>query len=78
MILYLRKEPTPDKIVISSHNKRPHVNMDVVAYHDRDCTDFEGRFPWFYTDTKPRTNCKIVTLNCYVYTAVWLPPLPRL
>lgn len=74
ILRYLRKEPTNDTILKAYAPKARRY--DVVAYGDSKAeTAPVARWPWFYTDSKPRKGRRTVTLNCFTYAAVWLPDL---
>lgn len=69
--LYLRREPTTDPVTLA-HDPDAARRRDVVAYSDPACTIRKGRWPWHHS-TKPRRNCRTVTLNCFRWAAHWLP-----
>ncbi|MET3139848.1 hypothetical protein AAKU61_004230 [Undibacterium sp. GrIS 1.2] len=37
--------------------------LDTVIYKDKECTQFFGRFPWYFIKN-PRRNSKLITLDC--------------
>ena len=74
--LYLRREPTTDDVLLRMAPKAR--KLDVQTYRDAACTNPIARWPWHYSQGKPRRNCRTVTVNCYRWQAVWLPDLaPR-
>lgn len=83
--VYLRREPTTDRLTTASYQgrRRPY---DVVAYRADVCYDPEyatngrtwfapgaqiGRWPWDRT-RKPRPGRKTITLNCFNWRVIWL------
>ena len=71
--LYLRTEPTTDRETLKLWPKT--TARDVVAYRDADCTTPATRWAWYRK--KPDRRNKRVTMNCYQWKAVWLPPLNK-
>jgi hypothetical protein len=71
--LYLRTEPTAHSETLKLWPKT--TARDVVAYRDADCTKQAVRWSWYRK--KPDRRNKRVTLNCYQWDAVWLPPLKK-
>lgn len=70
--LYLRREPTTDGVLLEQcPNAR---RFDVVAYADPAATVRKARWPWHYS-TKPDRRYRRVTLNCFIWRAVWLPAI---
>lgn len=71
--LYLRKEPTCDTL------NGPFFwvgrQKDVLAYASRkDARAGQAKARWSWdTASKPTRRNKRVTLNCYIWQAVWLP-----
>jgi hypothetical protein len=67
--LYLRHEPTTDRVVIERDPEMAKRCLDVVAYRDPEMTTVAARWAWW--QTRPRRNAKSVTFNCYRWRAVW-------
>lgn len=60
--VFLRHEPTTDPVF---------KGMDVVVYHDRECTQLFGIFrPWL--SNRPNKRSRSVTINCFRWDAVWV------
>ena len=69
--VYLRREPTTDSYAVTNGVKG---KQDVVAYKDKDASQFFGRWPWYLSTAPKRTQAR-VTLNCFDYEAIWLEDL---
>lgn len=69
-ILYARKEPTLDLLPPSPAAAMSKTKLDVVFYHDQECT---RRFCiWSWHLSPPRKNTRRVMLNCYHWSLRWL------
>lgn len=71
LTVYLRREPTTDPLWHNYAGKRK-TPMDIAVYRDSDAKKPFCRFQW-HNPKKPRRDTKRVTLNCYRWTAQWLP-----
>ena len=72
MILYLRHERTDDHIALAQLDEDFIAeHPDVCAYRDEDCTQFAGRWPWYYSSL-PKLNTTSVMLNCARYQVKWV------
>ena len=72
LTLYLRREPSGDANAPRYRGRRA---FDVVAYASEAAADAKqerARWQW-HASGKPRPACKLVTLNCWRWRAVWLP-----
>lgn len=71
LTVYLRREPTTDDTVWKYAPTVAKRKRDIVAYRDKACNTRFARWPWFST-SKPRHGSKVVVLNCWKWSAVWL------
>jgi hypothetical protein len=67
LTIQLSKEPTTDTTL---SEKQRNTRFDVVARQVNSKT-FVCRWPWFYSQTKPRKNCKTVMINCAKHNVIW-------
>lgn len=71
--VYLRREPTTDRLIREAALPAS-AKLDVVAYRDAECQVPFARWSWFYRN-RPTRAFRRVTLNCFVWRAVWLEDL---
>ena len=77
LIRYARYEPTVDEMLksdtISERQKKQLAKKkDVVLYNDKECSDLNGRWLWYYK-SKPNRNTKSTILCGIICKIVWLP-----
>jgi hypothetical protein len=65
--VYARNEPSNDDEVTGK--------QDVIIYEDQEATKPIARFPWHYSESKPRHGDSIITLNCSKKYLIWLTDL---
>lgn len=70
LTVYLTKVTSTDD-VLKKYAPGAH-KTDVLVYRDPEKTKLMARFPWDHSK-KPHKGTKRVTLNCYLWNAVWLP-----
>lgn len=73
--LYARREPTTDPEGMSRNEVTPHRYMDIVLYRNQDATEPVARYPWHYSESRPKYGDSLVVHNCAAYYLIWLTDL---
>ena len=74
-VIYLRNEPTIDRVSRSGVASMDAIYRDVVAYDDAEATKVKLRWPWD-AGLKPTRRSKRLNLDSGQWQIVWLPDLP--
>lgn len=72
--VFARQEPTTDRVVLTHAPDFAKSARDVQVYKDEACTVPFCRFGWD-SASRPTKRNKRVTINCWFWSLVWLPPL---